>query len=51
MRAHQAAGLAVNDETCVPTIYGDRFRLPWVVDGLAEADSRMRTAATGPMAA
>jgi hypothetical protein len=51
IRAHRAAGLAVNEETCVPTIYNDRFRLPWIVDGLAEADSRMRTAATGPMAA
>jgi Domain of unknown function (DUF222)/HNH endonuclease len=49
--AHRAEGLAVNENTCVPTIYGDRFRLPWIVDGLAEADSRMRTAGEGPMAA
>ena len=41
IRAHRSAGLAVNEETCVPTIYGDRFRLPWIVDGLAEADDRL----------
>jgi hypothetical protein len=32
----------VDAETCVPTVYGDRLRLPWVVDGLAEADPRLR---------
>jgi hypothetical protein len=45
LRAHRSAGLAVDEETCVPTIYGDRFRLPWIVDGLAEADGRLRPVA------
>jgi Domain of unknown function (DUF222)/HNH endonuclease len=34
-------GLDLTDETCVPCIYGDRLDLHWVVDNLAETDSRL----------
>ena len=40
-------GLDLTDQTCVPHIYpGDRLDLHWVVDNLAETDSRL-TPATG----
>jgi Domain of unknown function (DUF222)/HNH endonuclease len=42
--AHRGAGLSVDEETCVPTVYGDRLRLSWVVDGLAESDPRLARA-------
>ena len=48
LRAHRTAGLTVNEETCVPTVYGDPLRLPWVVDGLAEADPRLTGADPRP---
>jgi Domain of unknown function (DUF222)/HNH endonuclease len=41
-RLHQAAGLAVDDVTCVPCVHSERMQLPWIVDGLAEADPRLR---------
>jgi Domain of unknown function (DUF222)/HNH endonuclease len=49
LRAHRSAGLAVHEETCVPTVYGDPLRLPWVVDGLAEADPRLTGARPRPI--
>jgi hypothetical protein len=41
-RLHRAAGVAVDDETCVPCVHSQRMHLPWIVDGLAEADPRLR---------
>jgi Domain of unknown function (DUF222)/HNH endonuclease len=39
-------GLDLTDQTCVPHIYpGDKLDLHWVVDGLAETDSRLTPAA------
>jgi hypothetical protein len=39
---HRAAGLTVDDTTCVPLVHSERMHLPWIVDGLAEADPRLR---------
>jgi Domain of unknown function (DUF222)/HNH endonuclease len=39
---HRAAGVAVDDTTCVPCVHSERMQLHWVVDGLAEADPRLR---------
>jgi Domain of unknown function (DUF222)/HNH endonuclease len=41
-RLNGAAGVAVDDTTCVPCVHSVRMHLPWVVDGLAEADPRLR---------
>jgi Domain of unknown function (DUF222)/HNH endonuclease len=41
-RLHRAAGVAVDDVTCVPCVQSERMQLPWIVDGLAEADPRLR---------
>jgi hypothetical protein len=41
-RAHQATGLAIDDTTCVPCVHSQRMHLAWIVDGLAEADPRLR---------
>jgi hypothetical protein len=41
-RAHRAAGLAIDDTTCVPCVHSVRMNLPWIVDGLVEADPLLR---------
>jgi hypothetical protein len=41
-RLHRAAGVTVDDTTCVPCVHSERMQLHWVVDGLAEADPRLR---------
>jgi Domain of unknown function (DUF222) len=41
-RRNRAHGLDLTEQTCVPHIYaGDKLDLHWVVDGLAEGDSRL----------
>ena len=40
-RLHLAAGVTVDDLTCVPSVHSERMQLPWIVDGLAEADPRL----------
>ena len=40
-RRNRDRGLDLTDQTCVPRIYPDKLDLHWVVDGLAEADSRL----------
>jgi hypothetical protein len=40
-RRNQRAGLKLDHDTCAPRVSFDRFRLAWVVDGLAEADPRV----------
>jgi Domain of unknown function (DUF222)/HNH endonuclease len=40
-RRNRDLGLALTDQTCVPCIYPDRLDLHWVVDNLAEDDSRL----------
>jgi hypothetical protein len=40
--AHRAAGLAIDDTTCVPCVQSVRMHLPWIVDGLVEADPALR---------
>jgi hypothetical protein len=47
-RLHQAAGVTVDDTTCVPCVHSQRMELPWIVDGLAEADPRLRALDTPP---
>ena len=41
-RLHESAGVTVDDTTCVPCVHSERMQLPWIVDGLAEADPRLR---------
>jgi uncharacterized protein DUF222/HNH endonuclease len=41
-RLHEAAGVTVDDTTCVPCVHSERMHLHWIVDGLAEADPRLR---------
>jgi Domain of unknown function (DUF222)/HNH endonuclease len=41
-RLHQAAGVTVDDTTCVPCVHSERMQLHWIVDGLAEADPQLR---------
>jgi hypothetical protein len=41
-RLHRAAGVAVDDVTCVPCVHSERMQLHWIVDGLAEADPRLK---------
>jgi hypothetical protein len=41
-RMNGAAGLSVDDTTCVPCVHSERMQLPWIVDGLAEADPRLK---------
>jgi hypothetical protein len=40
--AHVAAGLTIDDTTSVPCVHSPRMHLPWIVDGLAEADPRLK---------
>ena len=47
-RVHQAAGLAIDDTTCVPCVHSVRMNLPWIVDGLVEADPLLRALDTPP---
>jgi hypothetical protein len=42
IRANRAAGLTIDDVTCVPCVHSVRMDLPWIVDGLAEADPLLR---------
>lgn len=41
-RLNGTAGVTVDDTTCVPCVHSERMQLPWIVDGLAEADPRLR---------
>jgi hypothetical protein len=41
-RRNRLAGLALDDKTCVPRVDYVRVRTAWVVDGLVEADPRLR---------
>jgi Domain of unknown function (DUF222)/HNH endonuclease len=41
-RLNGTAGVTVDDTTCVPSVHSERMQLPWIVDGLAEADPRLR---------
>src|SRR5918998_1453647 len=43
-------GVTVDDTTCVPCVHSERMQLPWVVDGLAEADPRLRALDAPPRA-
>jgi hypothetical protein len=43
-RRHRHEGLAIDENTCGPSVTHDRFGPAWVVDGLAEADPRLRDA-------
>jgi hypothetical protein len=55
-RLHKAAGVTVDDMTCVPCVHSQRMDLHWIVDLLAEADPQLRaldapptrTSSTGP---
>jgi hypothetical protein len=47
-RLHVAAGVTVDDTTCVPCVVSERMQLPWIVDGLAEADPRLRALDAAP---
>jgi Domain of unknown function (DUF222)/HNH endonuclease len=50
-RLHRAAGVTVDDTTCVPCVHSERMQLPWIVDGLAEADPRLRALEPPPRSA
>jgi hypothetical protein len=41
-RLNGAAGVTVDDTTCVPCVHSERMQLHWIVDGLVEADPRLR---------
>lgn len=41
-RLHQAAGVSVDDTTCVPCVHSQRMDLHWIVDLLCEADPQLR---------
>jgi hypothetical protein len=41
-RVNGAAGVTVDDTTCVPCVHSERMDLHWIVDGLAEADPQLR---------
>jgi hypothetical protein len=41
-RLNGSVGVTVDDTTCVPCVHSERMQLPWIVDGLAEADPRLR---------
>jgi hypothetical protein len=41
-RLHKAAGVTVDDLTCVPCVHSQRMDLHWIVDLLAEADPQLR---------
>ena len=41
-RLHGRAGLAIHDTTCALRVESERMQLHWIVDGLAEADPRLR---------
>jgi hypothetical protein len=43
-------GVTVDDTTCVPCVHSERMQLPWIVDGLAEADPRLRALDAPPRA-
>jgi hypothetical protein len=43
-RLNSEAGLTLDDTTCVPCVHSERMQLPWIVDGLAEADPRLQAA-------
>jgi hypothetical protein len=47
-RLHRAVGVAVDDVTCVPCVHSERMHLPWIVDGLAEADPLLRALEPAP---
>ena len=50
-RMNGAAGLSVDDTTCVPCVHSERMQLPWIVDGLAEADPRLKALDAPPKSA
>lgn len=41
---HHRDGLSIGPATCVPRVERERMQVPWIVDGLAEADPRLRQA-------
>jgi len=41
-RLHRAVGVTIDDVTCVPCVHSERMQLHWIVDGLAEADPRLK---------
>jgi Domain of unknown function (DUF222)/HNH endonuclease len=41
-QVNRSADLAIDDTTCVPCVHSVRMHLPWIVDGLAEADPLLR---------
>jgi Domain of unknown function (DUF222)/HNH endonuclease len=41
-RLHEAAGVTVDDTTCVPCVHSQRMDLHWIVDLLCEADPQLR---------
>jgi hypothetical protein len=43
-RLNVVAGVTVDDTTCVPCVHSERMQLPWIVDGLAEADPALQAA-------
>ena len=49
-RLNGAAGVTVDDTTCVPCVHSVRMQLAWIVDGLAEADLRLRALDAPPRA-
>jgi hypothetical protein len=42
---HLQDGLGIGHATCVPSVERERMQLHWIVDGLAESDSRLPTLA------
>jgi hypothetical protein len=38
---HLQDGLGIGHATCVPSVERERMQLHWIVDGLAESDSRL----------
>jgi Domain of unknown function (DUF222)/HNH endonuclease len=51
LRLHRAAGVTVDDVTCVPSVHSERMHLHWIVDGLAEADPRLKALDPPPKSA
>jgi hypothetical protein len=46
-RLNGTAGVTVDDTTCVPRVHSERMQLHWILDGLAEADPRLRALDAG----
>jgi Domain of unknown function (DUF222)/HNH endonuclease len=48
---HRAAGLTIDDTMCVPCVHSVRMHLPWIEDGLVEADPVLRALDAPPKGA